>query len=38
MSIAGTQPLALDVEAHERLRRFYEDKIAQGHRIPLRPA
>jgi GTP cyclohydrolase II len=38
MSIAGTQPLALDVEDHARLRRFYEDKIAQGHRIPLRPA
>src|SRR5919197_3689168 len=36
ISIAGTQPLALDIEAHERLRRFYEDKIAQGHRIPLR--
>jgi GTP cyclohydrolase II len=35
ISIAGTQPLALDVEAHERLRRFYEDKIAQGHRIHL---
>lgn len=35
ISIAGTKPLALDVEAHERLRRFYEDKIAQGHRIHL---
>jgi len=35
ISIAGTKPLALDVEAHERLRRFYEDKIAQGHRIDL---
>jgi GTP cyclohydrolase II len=35
ISIAGTKPLALDVEAHERLRRFYEDKVAQGHQIDL---
>jgi GTP cyclohydrolase II len=33
--IAGTRPLVLESEAGERLRRFYEDKIAQGHRIDL---
>src|SRR6266446_8560621 len=38
ISIVGTKPLALDVEASDRLRGFYEDKIAQGHRIDLRQA
>jgi GTP cyclohydrolase II len=35
IAIAGTRPLILESDAHERLRRFYEDKIAQGHRIDL---
>ena len=35
ITIAGTRPLVLESDAHERLRRFYEDKIAQGHRIDL---
>ena len=35
ITIAGTRPLVLASDAHERLRRFYEDKIAQGHRIDL---
>ena len=34
--IAGTRSVVLESDAHERLRRFYEDKIAQGHRIDLR--
>jgi len=36
ITIAGTQPLVLEADAHDRLRRFYEDKIAQGHHIHLR--
>jgi len=36
--IAGTRPLVLEAEASDRLRGFYEDKIAQGHRIDLRQA
>jgi GTP cyclohydrolase II len=36
--VSGTQPLILEPDASERLRRFYEDKIAQGHRIDLRQA
>ncbi len=35
ITISGTQPVALDLSANERLRQFYEDKIAQGHRIHL---
>src|SRR5262244_3392587 len=35
ITITGTQPLVLESEASDRLRRFYEDKIAQGHRIAL---
>jgi len=35
ISIAGTRPLVLEAEASDRLRGFYEDKIAQGHRIEL---
>ena len=35
IAISGTQPVALDLSANERLRQFYEDKIAQGHRIHL---
>jgi 3,4-dihydroxy 2-butanone 4-phosphate synthase/GTP cyclohydrolase II len=35
ITIAGTRPLVLEADAGERLRRFYEDKIAQGHRINL---
>jgi 3,4-dihydroxy 2-butanone 4-phosphate synthase/GTP cyclohydrolase II len=38
IQIADTRPVALDLEAHTRLQRFYDDKIAQGHHIPLRPA
>jgi len=38
ISIAGTRPLVLEAEASDRLRGFYEDKIAQGHRIDLRQA
>gem|GEM_PF-550627 len=36
ITIAGTRPLILEAEASDRLRGFYEDKIAQGHRIDLR--
>jgi GTP cyclohydrolase II len=35
ITIAGTRPLVLESDAHERLRGFYEDKRAQGHRIDL---
>jgi len=35
MPIVGTRTLALDPGTDETLRRFYEDKIAQGHRIAL---
>jgi GTP cyclohydrolase II len=38
ISIAGTRPLLLEAEANYRLRGFYEEKIAQGHRIDLRQA
>jgi GTP cyclohydrolase II len=38
ISIAGTRPLLLEAEANDRLRGFYEEKIAQGHRIDLRQA
>lgn len=38
ISIADTRPLVLEAEASDRLRGFYEDKIAQGHRIDLRQA
>jgi len=38
ISIADTRPLVLEAEASDRLRGFYEDKIAQGHRIALRQA
>lgn len=38
ITIAGTRPLVLAAEASDRLRGFYEDKIAQGHRIDLRQA
>jgi GTP cyclohydrolase II len=38
ITIAGTRPLVLEAEASDRLRGFYEDKIAQGHRIDLRQA
>jgi GTP cyclohydrolase II len=33
ISISGTQQLLLDPGANERLRRTYEDKIRQGHRL-----
>ena len=33
--IVGTRTLALDPGTDETLRRFYEDKIAQGHHIAL---
>jgi GTP cyclohydrolase II len=36
ITIAGTRPLVLEAEASDRLRAFYEDKIARGHRIDLR--
>jgi len=36
--ITGTLPVVLEAEASERLRGFYEDKMAQGHRIDLRQA
>jgi GTP cyclohydrolase II len=36
ITIAGTRLLVLEAEASNRLRGFYEDKIAQGHRIDLR--
>jgi GTP cyclohydrolase II len=35
ITITGTRPLVLKAEASDRLRGFYEDKIAQGHRIDL---
>ena len=35
ITIAGTRPVVLESDAHERLRGFYEDKRAQGHRIDL---
>jgi 3,4-dihydroxy 2-butanone 4-phosphate synthase/GTP cyclohydrolase II len=35
ITIAGTQPLLLDPGDNDMLRRRYEDKIAQGHRIHL---
>jgi GTP cyclohydrolase II len=35
INVAGTQPLVLDPNANERLRRNYEDKIARGYRIDL---
>ena len=38
ITITGTLPLVLEAEASERLRGFYADKIAQGHRIDLRQA
>ena len=38
ITVSGTRPLILDADASERLKRFYEDKIAQGHRIDLRQA
>jgi GTP cyclohydrolase II len=38
ITVSGTRPLILDADASERLQRFYEDKIAQGHRIDLRQA
>ena len=38
ITVSGTQPLILESDASDRLRRFYEDKIAQGHRIHLRQA
>jgi GTP cyclohydrolase II len=37
MPIVGTRTLALDPGTDAKLRRFYEDKIAQGHRIALSP-
>jgi GTP cyclohydrolase II len=33
INISGTQPLLLDPGANESLRRRYEDKIGQGHRL-----
>lgn len=35
ITIAGTQPLLLDPGDNAMLRRRYEDKIAQGHRLHL---
>jgi len=35
ITVAGTRPLLLEAEASDRLRGFYEDKMAQGHRIDL---
>jgi GTP cyclohydrolase II len=35
ITITGTRPLVLEAEASDRLRGFYADKIAQGHRIDL---
>ena len=35
ITVSATSPLILEPEASDRLRRFYEDKIAQGHRIEL---
>jgi GTP cyclohydrolase II len=36
ITIASTRPVVLEAEASHRLRRFYEDKLAQGHQIDLR--
>jgi GTP cyclohydrolase II len=36
ITVSGTRALLLESDASDRLRRFYEDKIAQGHRIDLR--
>jgi hypothetical protein len=38
ITITGTLPVVLEAEASKRLRGFYEDKIAQGHRIDLQQA
>jgi GTP cyclohydrolase II len=38
INISGTQQLLLDPGANERLRRIYEDKIQQGHRMNFKPA
>jgi 3,4-dihydroxy 2-butanone 4-phosphate synthase/GTP cyclohydrolase II len=38
ITITDTLPLVLEAEASDRLRGFYADKIAQGHRIDLRQA
>jgi GTP cyclohydrolase II len=35
ITVSATSPLILEPEASDRLRSFYEDKIAQGHRIEL---
>jgi GTP cyclohydrolase II len=35
ITVSGTRSLVLEAEASARLRRFYEDKMAQGHRIHL---
>jgi GTP cyclohydrolase II len=35
ITVSATRPLILEPDASDRLRRFYEDKIAQGHRIEL---
>ena len=35
INVSDTRPLMLESDASDRLRRFYEDKIAQGHRIHL---
>ncbi len=35
ITVSATHPLILEPEASVRLRRFYEDKIALGHRIEL---
>lgn len=35
ITVSGTRPVILEADAGDRLRRFYEDKIAQGHRIHL---
>ena len=37
-TVSDTRPLILDADASERLKRFYEDKIAQGHHIHLQQA
>lgn len=36
--IVGTRPVALDPGDDAGLRRFYADKLAQGHRLPFNPA
>lgn len=35
--IVDTRPVALDPGTDEALRRFYADKMAQGHRLPFNP-